>query len=282
MHVQLPASRSQSTAAKPLPRRLSPPVILDRLAVNGRAITVVRDDLLPAGTKQRAAAPYLAEMQIRGYDEFVYASPFSGFAQVAMAYSCLHLGLRCLLVCEADASGARRDLKPHPFTTLARSYGAEVELAPTLQEAERRAAGLAAEAPGRLKVPLGFDSPAFRRHLRRQLRTQWNRIRHELGGHPRRLWLPVGSGTLAKTFSEILPPSVQIRSVNVRVLPADDLRIRNVRELPRATMFDASMASHEPADKPAPVPSNVFYDAKLWPFIERYAEDGDLWWNVAR
>ncbi|HVK60991.1 MAG TPA: hypothetical protein VM432_05555 [Bdellovibrionales bacterium] len=56
---------------------------IDALNIRGSRLHVVRDDLLKAGTKQRAAIPYLLDLRKDGFEEFVYASPFSGFAQIA-------------------------------------------------------------------------------------------------------------------------------------------------------------------------------------------------------
>ena len=44
---------------------------------------IVRDDLLPGGTKRRVAGVLL-----KGAEEFVYASPAYGYAQIALAYAC--------------------------------------------------------------------------------------------------------------------------------------------------------------------------------------------------
>jgi hypothetical protein len=52
-------------------------------------VNVVRDDLLLGGTKQRALVK-LIESNL-GFNEFVYAGPSSGFAQVALTISCLKL-----------------------------------------------------------------------------------------------------------------------------------------------------------------------------------------------
>lgn len=71
---------------------LSPRPVITKLD----GIRVVRDDLLPGGTKQRASAPFIQDMVNIGYSHFVYASPFAGFAQVALAYTCRMLNVRCI------------------------------------------------------------------------------------------------------------------------------------------------------------------------------------------
>lgn len=259
---------------------MSPPVVLDKLRIGDRQIFVVRDDLLTGGTKQRACAPFLRELAEQGSEHFVYASPFSGFAQIALAFSCRQLGLACRLFCEADPRGGE-DGK-HEFTRLAESFGAEVLLFETLAQAEAAAQEEVRRQPKMIKLPLGFDCEEFRRHLKQQLRLRWAEVLEDIGGSPRQVWLPVGSGTLVKTFQKVLSPEIQIQAVNVHVLRADDQRILDVVNQSRVKVFSARMPFHERAQITPAVPSNAFYDAKLWEFILKFAQDGDLWWNVAR
>ncbi len=68
---------------------------------------------------------FLREVLNRGQTEFYYSSPFAGFAQVALAYTCKRLGLKCFLFCERDPSEKFHENK-HEFTRLAESYGANI------------------------------------------------------------------------------------------------------------------------------------------------------------
>jgi hypothetical protein len=76
-------------------------------------VLVVRDDILPGGTKRRAL-PVL----MKGSTEYVYASPVYGYAQVALAHVARESGKRATVFCakrsirhartlEAQAAGAR-------------------------------------------------------------------------------------------------------------------------------------------------------------------------------
>lgn len=258
----------------------SPIAALDVLKTKHSSLTVVRDDLLPGGTKQRACAPFLEEMRAKGHTEFIYASPFSGFAQIALAFVCQELGLKCTIVCEKDQRYPSDD-RLHPFSVLARDYGATMILSPSLKEAEEEASHLESLRRDSIKLPLGFDCQEFRSHLKVKLLEQWQHIRLHCPAVTT-LWLPLGSGTLAKTFNEILPPEIRINCVNVRVLDSADQRIRGLESEKRIRIFHAPMEFHEEARDLPGIPSNIFYDAKLWGFIKESATTKDLWWNVAQ
>ena len=261
----------------------SPAAVVQPLPLNrarGR-VHVVRDDLLEGGTKQRAALPFLAGLQEEGFQEFVYASPFSGFAQIALAVSAQALGLRShVFAVREPAVGS--EPTPHEFSRKARAHGAQLTLAEDLAEASDRAAEYAAADGRRYLVPLGFDHPEFHRHLVAALREQWSHFGRKLPGPPRNVWVPLGSGTLGRAFRQVVPEEIGLDCVNVHVLPDTDARIVSLAALRNVRVHSAEERFAQPARLAAPVPSNRYYDAKLWRFVSDHAEDGDVWWNVAR
>jgi hypothetical protein len=259
--------------------QFSPLIKTSLLPIPQGLVMVIRDDLLPGGTKQRATAPYLRELMEEGHTSFFYASPFAGFAQVALAYAAQKLGVSCTIVCEKDQTQPGRRF--HPFSLLAENYGAQIILVDSLSSAEVRAFELSHQSQS-LKIPLGLDSPIFRQHLKTELMLQWSEIEKLSSQKIKSLWLPLGSGTLARTFNEIVPKEVLINCVNVRVLDSQDDRIRAISDNPRIKIYEAPMKFHEEARVLPTVPSNLFYDAKLWDFIRLHAHDRDVWWNVAR
>lgn len=256
------------------------PLQLDRIHLSSeRSIYVVRDDLLPAGTKQRAILPLLREFQRQGHAHMIYASPFAGFAQVALAYGCHSVGLACTLFCEKDPH--QPGVASHAFTKLAQRWGAKIMLTDSLARAEEEADSLAA-ASGGLKIPLGFHCREFQLHFQRAVAEALASIRKDLCFLPKRTWLPVGSGTLTNAFHKVAPDTMELCCVDVHVLDPMDLRLQALRRLPRVQYFSAEEEFCEMAASRPPVPSNIHYDAKLWSFVKSHAQDGDLWWNVAR
>jgi len=256
------------------------PLQLDKIHLGPeRSIHVVRDDLLPAGTKQRAILPLLRDFQRQGARHMIYASPFAGFAQVALAYGCQSVGLQCTLFCERDPH--QPGAAPHAFTKLAQRWGAKIALTGNLAEAEDLAEELA-QSSGGMKIPLGFHCREFQQHFQESVAHALGEIRRKIGVLPKRTWLPVGSGTLANAFHKVAPETMELCCVDVHVLNPKDLRLQALRLLPRVTYFSAEEDFQEMAAHRPPLPSNIHYDAKLWSFVKNHARDGDLWWNVAR
>jgi hypothetical protein len=262
-----------------LPGLRSPDVVVEPLRTKNGIVRVVRDDRLPGGTKQRAIVPYLEELVAEGYREFVYASPFCGYAQVALASAAALLGVKATIFCETDQTpGVPPGL--HPFAKRAESLGAVVMRVPDLATATDRAGSHAARVGSALELPLGFDCDRFRRHLGREIRSQLARVFAPGSSAPRSIWLPLGSGTLATVFDGVVAPEIELRCVNVRIFTLDSPRLARFAGRARVKIFEAPERFVELAGIPPEIPSNVHYDAKLWRFIDRYAEDGDVWWNV--
>ncbi len=278
--VSLERFHTVRKSQKSPPDFFSPPAVLSRLRCAEKDVYVLRDDLLPGGTKQRACAPFLMTLTEQGYRHFVYASPFSGFAQIALASVCQSLNLPCTLFCEKDQTKLGKQF--HEFSLLAQSYGAKLVLTETLGEAQIRAAQFTQQSNDRKELPLGFDCAEFRLALREKIMIMWAEIKIQLLQEPQNIWLPVGSGTLTKTIRALLPHSIQLNCVDVRVLPETDPRLLQVSQLPNTKLYRSDQMFHEPAQDLPAVPSNLYYDAKLWSFIQKHAQHGDLWWNVAR
>lgn len=240
---------------------LSPFVKLRELSTGRCVIHVADDSFLPGGTKQRAAVPFLQDLQQAGYQRFSYASPPAGFAQIALAKSCQSVGAQCKLYATAQ------DGRMSTFTESVSNI-ADVVLCKTLAEAEQTAE----RDKTAFQIPLGFDHPGYNRHLRRTLKIQWSYIKSSLT--PKRLWLPVGSGTLYRAFHSIV--DCEIMAVDVRVLDGSDSRIADIPRIQASELF------RDPCEIKPPIQSNAWYDAKLWRFILEFGQAGDLWWNVAR
>ena len=227
---------------------LPAPVVEDR-----DGLLVVRDDLLPGGTKRRVLPSLMIEWP---EEEFVYAGPASGFAQVAGAYAARDVGKRWTVFI-----AKRADL--HPLTVEAVEAGANVVQVPygRLNVVQSRARAYCAMTGARY-LPLGFDLPEFI--------TRMTAIAAALPVEPAEVWCVAGSGTLTRALQRAWPHAAH-HAVRVGQPPA----------VAAARLHEAAEAFSDAARLPPPFPSCPNYDAKAWQFLERLASPGALFWNVA-
>lgn len=230
-----------------------PPRLEDAALPDGRRIVVVRDDELPGGTKRRVLPGLLAAWP---EEEFVYAGPAYGYAQVALAYSAGDVGRRATVVLPA-----RRE--PHPLTREALSAGARIIEVPAgrLSVLQARARGYA-ELVGARLLPLGFDIPEFVDALAAVARA--------LPVDPAEVWAIAGSGALTRALQAAWPRAAH-----------HAIRIGHAPDAGEARLWRAPEAFEEPAREPPPFPSCANYDAKAWRIMAAEAAAGALFWNVA-
>jgi hypothetical protein len=214
-------------------------------------ILVVRDDLIAGGTKRRVL-PYL----LQGADEFVYASPAYGYAQVALAITCREMGLKATVF-----TAQRKQM--HPRTAEARRAGAKVVMVPTgyLSNVRAKARDYAATV-GACNLPFGFDTPEFVARLSATARS--------IDVEPREVWTVAGSGTLSRAL-QLAWPGARFYAVRVGAVP----------QVGNALLYTAPESFEQEARQKPPFPSCSNYDAKAWRFIREHATPGALFWNVA-
>lgn len=214
-------------------------------------ILVVRDDLIPGGTKVRALEPF-----IKPGKEYVYASPASGFAQIALAISAQRAGARSTIFV-----AQRKEL--HLRTAQAQEAGAQIKQIPYgyLSNVKAKARAYAEEA-GATLLPFGLDFPEFISELAS--------IARGLGISPREVWCVAGSGVLTRALQQAWPKA-RHNAVKIGAEPIAG----------RAEILTAPEKFEQDAKDPPPFPSCSNYDAKAWQYIKRSAGSGSLFWNVA-
>lgn len=214
-------------------------------------IMVVRDDLLPGGTKRRVLPALL-----NGASEYVYASPAYGYAQIALAYTCAEMGY------QATIFTAKRKML-HKRTQEAKDAGAKIVLISTgyLSNVQAKAKAYA-EAVGATLLPFGFDSESFI--------TELASVAQSLPIHPREVWTVAGSGTLTRALQMAWGDAV-----------FHAVRIGKAPNVGVARAYTAVEDFEQDAKVIPPFPSCSNYDAKAWRFIQQEAGEGALFWNVA-
>lgn len=218
---------------------------------------VVRDDLVPGGTKRRAL-DHLLTRHLSDEREFVYASPVYGYAQIALAHAAAAAGKRSTIFV------AKRNI-PHPRTLEAKAAGATVMQVPhgylTHVQAKARAY---CRARGAFLLPFGLDFPAFINILTAEIREGVGSER------PSQVWVAAGSGTLSRVLQDVFPSAEHFAiQVGKGIKPG------------RAHILIAPEDFQVDGKQPPPFPSCSNYDAKVWQFFHERAAPGAWYWNVA-
>jgi hypothetical protein len=227
------------------------PVIEEHAGLRGRLL-VVRDDVIPGGTKSRAILPLLSRSDAA---EFVYASPAQGYAQVALGHCARRLGRRATVFTAARAS-------PHPLTRAARAAGARIESVRPgyLAVVQARAREYCARTGAEL-LPFGVDSPVAIEGIAAAAR---------LIAPPREVWTVAGSGVLTRALQRAWPSARFFAIVVGKKNP----------DIGRATPIIYPAPFERAAKTRPPFPSALNYDAKGWEIAHERAIPGALFWNV--
>jgi hypothetical protein len=241
----------------------NPKIIIDPVTWENKTFNVVRDDLLPGGTKQRGHNIIAKISQ----NEVVYAGPWNGFAQVALSIACkMHKKKATIFMTRSD----------YKTNIRARMYGGNIREIPnsTLKELQNKAQQYAIEHDA-FVMPFGFDSDEFRLELRERLKEalEGNTLLNR--SFDGTIWLAAGSATLLNVLYSVFPNAkFQVVQVGKKIWN-DQL------DLSRTKLYIAPEKFYEDAKLLPPYPHASTYDAKLWRFVIEYGSNGDVIWNVA-
>ena len=222
-------------------------------------IKVVRDDLLNGGTKRRAFTIYVKSKP--EVDEFVYASPRQGYAQLSLAYACRDLGKKCTVTVP---QGER-----YWLTNKAVEVGANIIEVPMgyLTNIQAKAKKYCFNNGAHL-IPFGGDHPVI---IEAMTQTALS-----LDINPTEVWTVMSSGVLSRGLQAAWP-NAKVYGVRIG---HNTTRI----EQGRAETFKSDYKFHQECKEPErpPFPSSLTYDSKAWMFIKEHATKGSLFWNVGK
>lgn len=193
---------------------LNPPVYIQPLTAkleSGQEITVqvIRDDLLTGGTKQRALPVLITSNPTA--NEFIYAGPAFGFAQVALAYVARLMKKQAVLFVARQQDGHLQ-----PLTARAAAMGATIkEVFPpnTLKDVQqagedyvkKRNEQCPSHQPVAVLLPFGLNCELFINALETSLKQALPPELLMEEKNPARVWVTCGSGALLATLSKIWP-----------------------------------------------------------------------------
>lgn len=223
-------------------------------------LTILRDDLLPGGTKRRFLTPMLAQVPEH---EIVYAGPSEGYAQLALGYAARDTGHTVSYFHAARTTD-------HPLVKQGRTLGVQYHgIKPGyLTVVEKRAAQYTAESPtSRALMPLGFNTPTYRAAAIDVIQ----RCAQHLPPHITDIWIAWGSGLLATAIRDALP-TIRVHAVVVGRKPTEPPHNIDLHYHPDPFARRARITP--------PYPSAANYDAKVWPYANLLGGPSHLIWNV--
>ena len=250
---------------------------------NQNGIYVLRDDLLPGGTKS-----ILIDSLVHVCDnvnELVYASPCYGGFQIALSIFCKNNNKKATIFC------AKRKIR-HPNTETCVQNGANFVEVPYgyLSVVEKHAREYVRERePGvTLKIAFGANSPESINIIASRAKRVIERFYTIYGTPPDEIWCAVGSGTLISGI---------IQACNEMQGTASPLKIYGVQvgkefkcsNSPNVTIIVYPKPFEYASKLEANFPSMPNYDLKAFETCIKYNKNNDmntnknkkvLFWNV--
>lgn len=221
---------------------------IETILLNGRSLTILRDDRIAGGTKRRGLAALLPSLPDK---DIVYAGTIFGHGALALALACADAGKRAHLFLSSNDPS-------HPMVTKLRDAGACVEdCAPLPIDILYKRAAEWADRYGGYVFPPAFDTPAFHAAMATALSP--------MPLAPSEIWCVSVSGTLSRAIAAAFPT----------------IPLRRVCVAGEAWEYTAPEKYHRPALEPPPWPSCIYTDAKAWRFVRDYAAPDALFWNTA-
>ena len=225
--------------------------------ING--MMIVRDDLLEGGTKQRGLYEYIKGINKKN---ICYCSGSTGYAQIALTIVCNLLNKNCIIFtpqCKVIKQCTNKVIELGGIVKFVKcGY---------LSVLNKRCKEFCAQHEDSLIVPFGLECKKFKQILEKNIRDslvdidinkEWN------------IWLVYGSGTIYSVLKNIFINS----KFNIVKIGIDLGQIKDCNN------FKSKYKFNQACKNLPPYPSNKFYDAKLWEFVE--PKENTLIWNVAK
>lgn len=225
-----------------------------------KGVHVLRDDLLPGGTKSIFLPKILDPVNYY----YVYASPVYGGMQIALAKYAGSVNRQAVIFC------AKRTF-PHPNTIKCIEGGAMVMQVKGgyLSTCQRKAADFVSMNANSQLVRFGADYPEAIDAIAERMRQ----VSVSIGQEPDHIYCAVGSGTLLRG---IIKGTTAARITGVLV--GKELTIQ---QNDRVSIVHYPKPFEKEANFTAPFPSCPNYDLKAWEVCMGDRKEGmTLFWNV--
>jgi 16S rRNA G966 N2-methylase RsmD len=228
-------------------------------------MTLIDEGCLIGGSKQRIMSMVLATIDEK---KIIYAGPSTGYAQVALAYTCFMMGKQAILFLDCTK------YDKSPLTDIAKKFGAVVNyFDPRIREKRLQYISKQADIWNKknrdsFMLPFGLNDNNTVR--------LYSRVFQPLKKlNPKRLWVVAGSGLIFTSLSKIFTNTkFMIVQVGKKIWPDQLTGIDH-------QLFVSEYDFKENISGEVPYDTLLNYDAKVWPFILKHGKEGDFVWNTA-
>lgn len=226
---------------------------------------VVLDNELVYGSKIRFIDKLIKTVPTK---EWVYGGATKvGYGPISLAAVCKKYGKVAKIYAAARKEPTEQQLK-------AIELGANYEWLKfgPLSVCEARARLYVEEDPfNRRLLPIGLEHPMVFGSIIKVARDPYFLAQTQFS----EIWCAAGSGTLARGLALAFPEK-DVNIVQIGHKLSD-------REIGRAKLYVSPYKYDQeaPIDELPPFPSTKYYDGKCWSFMQKYAKDNALFWNVA-
>ena len=245
----------------------NPELLISTHTVKSRVkVNVIRDDILYGGTKLRGVVTYFSNSK---YDEFVYVSPSTGLAQVALAQAAYLTNKRVTIFIQKSRNNylSKQTINAKSFSDNVRVIFKNVK---KMSDLWSMAEKYVKENTNSYLFNLGFSENKYNNTLEHNIREI---VPENL--NPKRLWCVAGSATLLQILYKVFPNThfcvVQVGK-----------KIEEEKINERTTLYISDEYFYKRADIQPPYPTVSTYDAKIWKYILEYGKNGDYVWNVGK
>ena len=244
---------------------MNPEFVVKQIKSPKFKFTLIDEGVLIGGSKQRIMPMVLSQINEK---KIIYAGPSTGYTQVALSYTCRMMGKQAILFLDCTK------YDKSPLTEIAKKFGAVVYYfnpkikAKRLQYISNQASIWKKKNKDSFILPFGLnDSGTIK--LYSGVFAKLKKL------NPKRLWIVARSGLIFTSLSKILTNTkFMIIQVGKKIWP-DQLKGINHR------LFVSEYRFKENIEEIPPYDTLLNYDAKAWPFILKYGEEGDYIWNTA-